>query len=273
MRRTELINALVNHGYQVEATDVVKNGIALEGIVIHNGTNVCPTIYAEDYQDMDIEDAIERIDRAIENANLNAPHVDAANLVTDENILKNVRIACQRKGTENLVKRDSELEGIEEYLYVVIQSDNSGTASFKLKPEHLTMLTVTPEDIWQSAKQNNEKHTRIKSMFDTLCDMRGMNPEIDDALEFLPTDCGMYVMSNDTMVKGGWFDKNMLTKLGERLEVHKFAVLPSSIHELIVVPMTGDMDIETLSAMVRDVNATQVLPTEQLGDRAYEVEI
>ena len=50
-----------------------------------------------------------------------------------------------------------------------------------------------------------------------------------------------------------------------------FFVIPSSIHEVLVMPKGfGGNDLESLTAMVREVNATAVVPEEQLADVAFE---
>ena len=49
-----------------------------------------------------------------------------------------------------------------------------------------------------------------------------------------------------------------------------FFILPSSIHETLIVPKTDDMSLENLEKMVREVNATEVKPGERLSDHVYE---
>ena len=48
-----------------------------------------------------------------------------------------------------------------------------------------------------------------------------------------------------------------------------FYVLPSSIHEVLLVRDNGEMTAKDLEAIVREVNATQVAPEEQLTDHVY----
>ena len=48
-----------------------------------------------------------------------------------------------------------------------------------------------------------------------------------------------------------------------------FYVLPSSVHEVLVVPKRADMDVKDLEHMVQEVNATQVAVEEQLSDHVY----
>lgn len=49
-----------------------------------------------------------------------------------------------------------------------------------------------------------------------------------------------------------------------------FFVLPSSIHELLIVPKQEGMELSELEAMVQEVNATQVSREEKLSDHVYE---
>ena len=48
-----------------------------------------------------------------------------------------------------------------------------------------------------------------------------------------------------------------------------FYILPSSIHEILLVPDNGDKAADDLRDMVREVNATQVSPEEKLTDNVY----
>ena len=43
-----------------------------------------------------------------------------------------------------------------------------------------------------------------------------------------------------------------------------FYILPSSIHEVLIVPDNGEMGLKDLEAMVKEVNATQVAPADKL---------
>lgn len=81
----------------------------------------------------------------------------------------------------------------------------------------------------------------------------------------------MYVLSNKSNIKGAsaMLDKKGIVELADRIGVHEFVLLPSSIHECILVPKTSDVDMEMFENMVKEVNATTVDPLERLVDRAY----
>lgn len=78
----------------------------------------------------------------------------------------------------------------------------------------------------------------------------------------------MYVLTNASKVNGSGIlaRDGVLDKIGELLGKN-FYVLPSSIHEVLIVPDNGDMQAKELESMVKEVNATQVAPADLLSDK------
>lgn len=85
----------------------------------------------------------------------------------------------------------------------------------------------------------------------------------------------MIVMSNKEIFKGASaiLDKKALKKLSEKLRVSKFFVLPSSAHEMMLIPCDDESKLDMYSNLVKEVNYTQVDPVDRLTDRAYILEI
>ena len=48
-----------------------------------------------------------------------------------------------------------------------------------------------------------------------------------------------------------------------------YFILPSSVHETIILPDNGAMTAKELEAMVTEINATQVEPWDRLTDQVY----
>ena len=46
-----------------------------------------------------------------------------------------------------------------------------------------------------------------------------------------------------------------------------YFVLPSSVHEILILPDNGELDPKELAAMVKEINQREVSPEERLGDR------
>lgn len=48
-----------------------------------------------------------------------------------------------------------------------------------------------------------------------------------------------------------------------------FYILPSSVHEVLLIPADNQISMSTLSSMVRDVNSSQLAREEILSDHVY----
>lgn len=81
----------------------------------------------------------------------------------------------------------------------------------------------------------------------------------------------MYVLSNDQKLNGAAviLNEKAMEDITEKIG-GDFYVLPSSIHELLIVPKEEGMELADLEAMVQEVNATQVAPEDKLSDHVYE---
>lgn len=63
-------------------------------------------------------------------------------------------------------------------------------------------------------------------------------------------------------------DDNIRQEIAEK--IGDFYVLPSCIHETIIIPKDIGMELEELEHMVQEVNYTQVALDERLSDHVYE---
>ena len=121
----------------------------------------------------------------------------------------------------------------------------------------------------------------FKSMSETMAEMimpdmlmDGMNPE--EAAEAVKTlfppdmDERMYVLTNQDKHHGAAaiLNKRIMEEVSEKVG-KEYYILPSSIHEVLIVPKTEEMGVKDLESMVQDVNATQVAPKERLSDHVY----
>ena len=80
----------------------------------------------------------------------------------------------------------------------------------------------------------------------------------------------MYVCTNASKINGAGviLYENLLKDFAQKVGAD-FYILPSSVHETLLIPVSDQFDVETLKAMVCEVNMTQVAPEEQLSDQVY----
>lgn len=265
IRRKDIIEELTSRGYKVEAHESIKNGVELKGIRFMTESGICPVVYMDNIiEDADsLMEAVETVLKTYNNAEI--MEVDKDSLTNPAFILGNLYIGLQKTSTEDIVKSDTDFEGIEKYLYVRINEN----ASFKLTCALLETLKVDESEVWIEAYKNTFDKTTIISMSEKLAELAGIKTE---EMEGMPVQ---YIVTNTMNYRGASaiLDIDSLKKLGQKLNAHRFIMLPSSIHEMIVIPDDGNSNIEEFNAMVQEVNETQVDPEERLTDRAYIIEI
>ena len=81
---------------------------------------------------------------------------------------------------------------------------------------------------------------------------------------------GMYVLTNCRKFFGASeiLDKNTLHSIADKIG-DGFILLPSSVHEVIILPPQNEKEYGKLAEMVQEVNMTQVSVEEQLSDHVY----
>ncbi len=269
----------------VDLQEVTKNNdTVLTGLLIRTeDSNIAPNIYLEkffeQYQDgRDMSDILQNI------ADVRVEHEMAQGFdvskITDFDQVKD-HIICKLVNAEmNAEYLADKPHAIVEDLAVVYAVDlggnESGHMSAPITNKLMEQYGVTPEELHDIAIHNlAESQIEFKTMRDVLVEM--MFPEGieegDPRAFMLPPEeesPSMYVLSNSDKLNGAAaiLDSKTMEDISEKLG-GDFIVLPSSIHEVIVLPVSEDMDRQTLEAMVQDVNAGQVAPEERLSDHVY----
>ena len=275
MKRSDIVAALIALGYKAEAHETVKNGVIFEGITINNDAVVAPIIYTQQLIDeaerrgKGLSDVVNEVIRVYEENRW--PGIDASRFLEREFILPRLRIGIQKESDEDLEKRECELEGLEAYLYVNGCKEDGHGKEFciKAKKSYLQNAGIDPAEAWTIAEKHTFAETRIRKMSEVIADICGIT--YDESVEM---DLGnpFYVVGNTSGVKGASaiLDRKALAEFGREHGIEKILVLPSSIHEMLIVPYEEClMDLDEYSEMVRSINEAEVAPEEQLTDRAY----
>ncbi len=270
MTREMIITELNNRGYKADSQNSIKNGVVLEGIRILTDCNVASIIYTEgiienaEEQHKTLNDVVSAIIGIYESSK--AVNFDVNMFFDREYILNNIYIGMQKDSNEDIEKRACDLEGIESYLYIRGDSDRDGYVSAKVSSAILERSDISEREAWEKAEANTNAETTIISMAEVMCSM--MNMEYSEEMEDMTP---LYVLTNTSKIKGASaiLNKKALAEFGKKHNTDKIVVLPSSVHEMLLIPYTEETDIDTFSAMVEEVNNAEVDPTERLTDRAY----
>lgn len=275
MKRSDIVAALIALGYKAEAHETVKNGVIFEGITINNDAVVAPIIYTQQLIDeaerrgKGLSDVVNEVIRVYEENRW--PGIDASRFLEKDFIIPRLRIGIQKESDEDLEKKECELEGLEAYLYVSgCKEDGHGNEfCIKAKKGYLKNAGIDPAEAWKIAEKNTFAETQIRKMSEVIAEICGM--QYDESME---SDFGnpFYVVKNASGVNGASaiLDRKALVEFGREHGIEKILVLPSSIHEMLIVPYEEClMDLDEYSEMVRSINEAEVAPEEQLTDRAY----
>ena len=172
---------------------------------------------------------------------------------------------------ENVPHKD--LEDMAVVYRFVLSSDDEGRASILVTNQILESMGVTPEQLHADALEiaPQIKPAEIRGMSEVMAEMMGMEQaEALGIMPMRPEDEQLFVATvpDKTHGAGVLAYQNFMDQAAERVG-GDFFILPSSIHEVLIVPDNGRMDLKELEAMVRDVNATQVAPADKLTDNVY----
>lgn len=272
MTREIIISELVNKGYNAEAVTTIKNGVAFDGIRIMANAKIAPVIYTDEIlkraeeEEQSIEEVVNGI-IAIYEANRSIDF-DIEEIFEKEFLLNHIFIGLQKESDEKIIKRNCDFDGIESYIYIRKSRPSGESYSLKLNPYIMEKTNVTEKELWQRAEQNTNEEATLQSMANIIAEML----HIED-VEELEAMNPMYVVSNKNKVKGASavLNKEILAEFGRKFHTDKIVVLPSSIHEMILVPYTEEINLENMTAMVKEINTTEVRPEERLTDKAYIV--
>lgn len=257
-----------------------NNGVQMTGITLRKkGEKIAPNFYIEQqFQEWKqgtkkLEDIVENLCHMFE-SELEVNHHLAETICFEwEAMKKNVflRLVNREKNRELLTKvpymEFMDLAII--YFYsLTISDDIQGTLI--LTQEHQTYFGITTEELHEVAERNTRQKYPIKvyKMKDLVTSVKSMLGI--ELLEPATEENFMYILSNELGLFGAisMFFQEELKKLADQLG-HNLYVLPSSIHEVILVPDYNILLPEKFLEMVRDINITQVQETEILSDSVY----
>lgn len=271
MTREMIITELSNRGYKAEAQNTIKNGVELEGIRILTDSNIAPVIYTKaiienaENENKSLDEVVSAIISTYESHK--SFEFDVNMLFDRDFILNSIFVGLQKVSTEDIEKKLCEdFEEIESYLYIRGEADREGSYSIKVSKAILDRANISEVEAWEQAQTNTEAETSLESMAKVMCEM--MNMEYSEDMDKMTP---FFIISNKSKVKGASaiLNKKVLAEFGERYHTNKIVVLPSSVHEMLLVPYTEEIDLDTFSDMVGQVNSSEVDPTEQLVDRAF----
>ncbi len=275
----------------IELREVQKINHKVLGITAQKKNSVVsPIIYLEEYfqeliKGKDIMDIVTAISRIIE-----CIHLDSRKCygeLQDYEWIKpklRLKVINREKNRELLCEvPHKDILDLSVIPYIVL--DHRGEMSCLIRQTMVDMWKTSFEELVGQA-EDNMNHMVPPSiqkmsdfMMEMLLDTSGDSDDIDsDELlqmlkgesSILATENEIFIVSNKEKLNGAYavFYKDLLKNLAQSLNADGLFILPSSIHETLVVSGKG-MNAADLRGMVQDVNQTTVSEGEYLSDNVY----
>lgn len=180
--------------------------------------------------------------------------------------------------TPHITKEDLALT-----FHIMLDQGEKGTATTMITDKMMDAYGVDLEKLYQDALHNSPviAPAQIENMGEVLErmmleDMKAAGApaeviqEMEKDLQETSRDNPMTVITNNRSTDGAAaiFYPGVMDQVGERLNGDYF-ILPSSVHEILVVPDDGNISFRELTDMVKEVNRTQVAPEDRLTDQVY----
>lgn len=269
---------------EIKLQEVEKNnGLKLTGITIPNGNQrIVPTVYLDSlYQEYingkdvdscvgDVADMRIEAQGKAEFFDMGVPDIFDYEKMKDK---LQVRI-CDREWNEERLadKVVTEHGDFDAYYAVNLKENENGIGSIPVTISLMNEWGVSAKQIQtdaMAADQNRgvvlmDMNEMVKSM------IFGGEPEnlLHEKLDIEAIENPMFCLTNTQKMNGAslLLQEDIRKQIGECLGSDYF-VLPSSIHEVLILPDNGMFEVPELNAMVKEVNETQVERQEQLSDK------
>lgn len=274
----EGVAAKLGDGYTVEGKDILKNNgsVLHAAVVCTQGHNVTPCIYMDDFYvsylagNMGIQGIVEEALR-IYRKNAVDPGFDTDLLRDYRNVSSRLRSRLINTERNRMFLADvphRDFLDLSLVYTVELSAPDKKLWTIQVCNEHLKCWGVGEAELYETALRNMEAPDKavLKSMEAVIREMTGCDAGPDTG------ECPIYVLSNRNHLNGAVqiLNSHMLKSAAGIMGNSDLAILPSSVHELLLVPADGGMDCaHQLAGIVREVNDTQVAESDILSYHVY----
>ncbi len=295
------IQRMMGEDYNVRLEHVVKNNhVVYEAIVIlQKGKNIAPSIYLEAFYD-DFRQGKNITDICLEiivqyESYKNGIEIDLLDFMNYENIkdsvyVKVINTSMNEAILVNMPHRN--IYNLSMTAYILFEEEGIQNATMNITNSHMKVWNIDNEKLFEDAIRNTKEKMppqfksmgavmrellddRIKCMGEYEKKDEEMEHEIACSIKSIEEngDDKMFVLTNSKKLDGAvyiLFDE-VLEQIANKLQQDVY-IIPSSIHEIIIVPKNECLNQAELSDMVVSVNNSTLDPMEILSNNVYVYE-
>ncbi|MEE1032524.1 MAG: DUF5688 family protein [Ruminococcus sp.] len=264
MELMELLQKMIEEDTEIRLEKVPKNnGIVLDGIIfLKKGCRTSPVLYVQDYYEfwkmgISMEQLVEKIIWSFEQYE-NDMQIPQDYFLDYEKLRPRIffKMISYQKNEELL--KEIPHRRILDLAMVFYHHPEHVPATVLIQNNHLRMWGISEELLELDARKNT--YVCLPAEFVPMREVVGPQGE----------NSPMYVITNEERRFGAGviFYPGVLEEAA-RLFRKDFFIIPSSIHECILMPDDGKSSQEELCCLVEEINEYCVDPREVLSDRAY----
>lgn len=273
------VEEILGSGYTVELREVQKNnGVLLQGLMIRKeGENMSPTIYLNSFWEayesgITFSDIIQKI-VSIYRQNGSGKKMDVSFFRDFEKVKKRLcfRLVNREKNRE-LLDKSPYLPFLDLAIcfYYAFEDAEVKQGMIPIRNSHLQLWEVTAQDLLQCALENMPG----LFPFETI----PMENVMEDVLAGLPEEERQDILQRVSMLIMTTSRKNygaccilypgVLEQIAEQVQ-GDFYLIPSSVHEFLMMPKETEQGEEELKEMITETNSLELSPEEVLSDHLY----
>lgn len=258
-----------------------NNGLKLDGLTISNNrSNISPTIFINYYYenrnyfpdfDAICKDILLTYEHNKSSENINVDFFTDYEQVKDRLAY---RIVNYEKNKE-LLQTVPHIRYLDLAIvfYCLLKISEKGNATILIHSRHLKLWHITAAQLHEQTSETTPALLpyTFRSMSTVLSEIfndgKLIHLDVDQtASSFSP----MYVLTNSEKLYGAscMLYPHLLEQISEKLNAD-LLILPSSIHEIIILPAINRAQSEELAELVTDINQTELTTDEVLSNHIY----
>ena len=267
--------------YKASINHVVKNNsVELDGICLHRaGDTLSPTVYLNHFDEEYLEgrplhsilsEIAATLSSEVPELEVNTSLYDNYDAIRHQIIFRLVNY-----------ERNEELLTSCPYLPFcdlaitfrwLVHSDSSGIASALITNKEMELWNITLEELYQTASINTRRlfPATIQPIQQLLSEYLDKDADIQELLDQTPDELQLFILSNEPRINGStsMIYDGILADFAKKIKKDLY-ILPSSIHEVLLMPATKEIEEQALLNLVRDANRTVVGLPDILSDSIY----
>lgn len=282
-RMTEAVSDLYGDKAEISVQKVTKdNGITLTGMMIRDkdtdrSSTVMPVVYLEPYfekagEGVPVHQLVRMLSETYEEAKQTGRRVDTSCFLSYAEAKD--RLFCRLTGKEGNEERLSRMPhedwqdlAVTYYVDVPFSMENSGMVQVTdslLSHWDISEKTLRT-DAWKNTKE--QKPMFIQPLGNVLAGIAGTG----DAMDY---QSPLYLLScPDTAYGAVCAAYPEMTDTAQAMLGRNFFMLPSSVHEFLLLPDDGSTKAADLENLVRMINSTEVDEKDVLSNKVYYCDV